>query len=80
MPAAKKDIINFSIIMVVFTIGMVIMLIYDVSVWWIWYIYFAVWTIAEVKIAKNMHLKWWHWALIITGILLLDVLIVELVG
>jgi len=57
---------------------MALMLLYDVSSWWIWHLYFAVWTLIEFKIAKNIKLKWW-WLLIITIILLIYVVILELI-
>jgi hypothetical protein len=75
----KKDMKRFDFVMNVFTIGMALLLFYDVSTWWIWYIYFAVWTLIEIKIAKNIKLKWWHWGLIITVILLIDWLVLELI-
>jgi uncharacterized membrane protein len=76
----KKEIKRFILIMVVFTIGMAILLINKISAWYIWYIYFAIWTLIEVRIAKNIHLKWYWWALIILAIILIDFLVVELVG
>jgi hypothetical protein len=74
----KKEIIYFTVVMVVFTIGMAFMVYYDVSAWYIWYIYFLVWTFIEYKIARNIRLKWWWWVLIISAILLIDILILEL--
>lgn len=75
----KRDIWLFIIVMIAFTIGMVVLLFYDLSAWWIWYIYFAVWTLIEYKIAKNIALKWWHWILIIFGIIAIDFGIIELI-
>lgn len=75
----KKEMKRFIFVMVVFTIGMALLLFYDVSTWWIWYIYFAIWTLIEIRIAKNIKLKWWHWGLIITVILLIDWIVLELI-
>ncbi len=75
----KKEVKLFVIVMVIFTIGMAILLFYDVRAWWIWYIYFAVWTLIEWKIAKNIKLKWWHWTLIILAILSIDWIVLELI-
>jgi len=58
---------------------MVILLIYEVSTWWIWYIYFAIWTLTEIIIAKNIKLKWWWWFIIITIILLIDFVVMTLI-
>jgi hypothetical protein len=53
----KKEIERFVFVMIVFTIGMAVLLLYNVSAWWVWYIYFAVWTLVEYTIAKNINLK-----------------------
>lgn len=75
----RKDVRLFVLIMVVFTLGMALLLFYEVSAWWIWYIYFAVWTILEIRVAKNISLKWWHWFLIIVAILGIDWIVLEVV-
>lgn len=75
----KKDIILFLFVMVIFTIGMALLLIYNVSAWWIWYIYLGIWTLIEYKIAKNIKLKWWWWLLIIIMIVLIDLIVLELI-
>lgn len=80
VPNQSNEIKLFIIFMIVFTTGMAIMLIYDVSAWWIWYIYFAVWTLIEFRIARNIKLKWWWWVLIIIGVLLVDFLVIEFVA
>ena len=58
---------------------MAFLLFFEVSAWWIWYIFFAIWTIIEYRIAKNIKLKWWHWILIIVVIILIDLLVLELI-
>lgn len=65
--------------MIVFTIGMALLLLYDISSWWIWYIYFVIWTLIEVKIAKNIKLKWWYWVMIIAVIISIDWIVLELI-
>ena len=75
----KKEIKLFIFVMVAFTIGMAFLLFYDVSAWWIWYIYFIIWTLIEVKIAKNIKLKWWHWVIIIAVIISIDWIVLELI-
>lgn len=75
----KKEIRLFVIVMVVFTIGMAILLFYEVSAWWIWYIYLIGWTLIEFKIARNISLKWWHWTLIIAVLLSTDWIVLEVV-
>ncbi len=74
----RKEIKLFILVMVVFTMGMAILLIYEVSAWYIWYIFFAIWTLLEVRIAKNMKLKWFWWTLIILAIIFIDFLVMEL--
>jgi hypothetical protein len=70
---------RFVVVMIVFTIGMAVLLFYEVSAWWIWYIYFAIWTLIEIKIAKNIKLKWWHWVIIIAAIISIDWMVLEFV-
>ena len=67
-------------VMIVFMIGMIVMLINHVYQWWIWLIYLAVWTYAEMKIAQNIHLKWWAWVLIILGLSLIDYIVYQYVN
>ncbi|MEX0288530.1 MAG: hypothetical protein AB3N14_05425 [Flavobacteriaceae bacterium] len=78
--AKKKEIKKFALIMFVFTFGMAALLFYEVSSWYIWYGYLAIWTILEYRIVKNLNLKWWYWILIIALILGIDLAVVELVA
>jgi hypothetical protein len=75
----RKDLKLFVLVMVAFAIGMAILLYFEVSAWWIWYGYFAVWTLVEYKIARNIPLRWWHWLLIIGAIILLDWGVLEII-
>jgi hypothetical protein len=75
----KKEIKLFIVVMIAFTIGMAFLLFYDVSTWWIWYIYFVIWTLVEVRVAKNIKLKWWHWVIIIAIIISIDWIVLELI-
>jgi hypothetical protein len=74
----EREIKRFVYVMIVFTIGMAVLDFFDVSAWWIWYIYFALWTLIEYKIAKNINLKWWYWVLIIIAIISIDLIVLEL--
>ncbi len=75
-----KDWAKFISVMIVFIIGMIIMLIYKIENYWIWTGYIILWTWLEMKIAKNIHLKWWVWVLILLGLSLLDLLIISLIN
>lgn len=66
-------------VMITFTIGMALLPIDDINARWIWYIYFLVWTLIELEIAKNIRLKWWHWALIVLSIFGVNYLVLFLV-
>lgn len=76
----SKDWIKFIGVMIVFMIGMIVMLINHIHQSWIWVIYLTVWTYAEMKIAKNIHLKWWAWALIIAGLSIIDYIVYQYVN
>lgn len=76
----SKDLIKFIGVMVIFTIGMIVMLLNHIHQWWIWVIYIAIWTYAELKIAKNIHLKWWVWVLIIAGLGVVDYIVYQFIN
>lgn len=79
MKASRSEVIKFTVVMIAFIIGMIFLLLYKVRTWWIWAIYITVWTVVEGRIAINMHLKWWHWVLIIGGLSVIDLIIIYLV-
>lgn len=70
----------FAAVMAGFTVGMAILIVADVTTWWIWYAYLLVWTLVEFRIARDMNLRWWHWILILFGIFVLDWVVVALFG
>lgn len=73
----QKDWILFIGVMVVFIIGMIVMMVSKVTNVWIWVGYLIIWTYAEIKVAKNVHLKWWVWVLIIGALGILDVFLIS---
>lgn len=78
--ATKLDWVKFISVMIIFIIGMIVLMIKEVHNVWIWVGYIAVWTWAEMKIAKNIHLKWWVWFLIIAGLSLIDLFIISILN
>lgn len=68
---------KFLAVMLVFIVGMVIMMLNEVHNPWVWIAYIALWTWLEMKIAKNIHLTWWTWGLIILGLCVLDFIIIS---
>lgn len=76
MKVSKWEVIKFTAVMVVFLIGMIIMLINKIDNTWIWIGYIAVWWWVEMIVAKNFHLKLWVWAIILTIILIIDLLVI----
>ena len=70
------EIVKFSAVMIVFLIGMIIMLLNKIENTWIWIGYISIWWWAEVKIARNLHIKLWVWVLILALILTIDALII----
>lgn len=74
-----KDWFMFVGVMVLFIIGMVFLLVNKVHNTWIWLGYILLWTWAEMSIAKNIHLKWWAWGIIIVGLCLLDIIILQFI-
>ena len=70
----------FATVMAGFTVGMAALIVADVTTWWIWYVYLLVWTLVELRVARDMNLKGWHWILILLGIFALDWGVVALFG
>lgn len=70
---------KFISVMAIFVAGMIVMLVYKVENIWIWGIYIVLWTWLEMRIAKNIRLKWWVWVLILAGLSLLDLLVINLI-
>lgn len=77
--ATKEDWIKFTIVMIVFIIGMIFMMIHQIKNIWLWIAYVIIWTWVEMKIAKNIHLKWWTWMFIILALCVLDFIIIKLI-
>ncbi|MEL7195792.1 MAG: hypothetical protein AAFO96_25395 [Bacteroidota bacterium] len=77
--ASVTDWIKFVVVMLVFIVGMIIMMVHEVHNLWIWGAYIAVWTWLEMKIAGNIHLKWWVWGLILLGLTGLDLIIISMI-
>ncbi|GGI57748.1 hypothetical protein [Winogradskyella haliclonae] len=78
--ATKKDWFKFVFVMIVFIIGMIIMMLHEVKGFWIWTAYVAIWWWTEMIIAKNIHLKWYVWVLILLGLTIIDVIIIALIN
>ncbi len=78
MKARTKDWIKFTLVMLVFLIGMIFLMIKHVEQVWIWILYITAWILAEMRIAKNIHLSWWTWVIIITGIIGIDIAVISL--
>lgn len=76
----RKEVINFSLIMLIFMTGTIAMLLYRIENIWIWIGYISLWSWLEVRVAKNIHLSWWVWGLIILGICGLDLIIIGLIN
>ncbi|GEM_PF-2971408 len=79
MNPKTKEWILFSGIMVLFVAGMILLMIGNINMWWVWAIYISTWTTTESTIMKNISLDWWKWALIIVGILSIDVIVLSII-
>ncbi|WP_298511623.1 hypothetical protein [uncultured Kordia sp.] len=77
--ATKKDWIKFTLVMIIFMIGMILMIMYKIKNIWLWIGYITVWTWAEMKIAKKIQLKWWVWMFILLMLSVIDLIIIKLI-
>jgi hypothetical protein len=80
MKQKTKDWIIFAAVMVAFLIGMIALMLNEIEQLWVWIIFIGVWIFAEMKIAKNIQLKWWIWVIIIAVILGIDLLIISIIN
>ncbi|MDE0099217.1 MAG: hypothetical protein OXM87_06360 [Truepera sp.] len=44
----------------------------------LWTGFIALWTLAEYVVAREIHLKWWQWGLLLAGLAIVDVTILSL--
>jgi hypothetical protein len=77
---SKKEVVNFLVVMLIFIAGMIAMIYYKIENIWIWIGYISVWTWLEALVAKNFHLKWWVWGLIIAALCGVDYIIIHLLS
>lgn len=78
MNAIKKDWINFFLVMLAFTGGMVVLVANHVYSWWVWAIYIGVWTLSEMAIAKNLRIPNWLWVVILLVLFGIDAIVLSL--
>lgn len=72
----RIDMLNFIAVMVLFTTGMIIMIVNNMENPWGWIIYIIAWSWVEIRIARNLRLEWWGWLLIISCISLIGLTII----
>ena len=48
--------------------------------WWVWVAFVAVWIVADYFFAKDIHLAWWHWALLLAALTIIDVGVLRMTG
>ena len=48
--------------------------------WLVWAGFIAVWCLADVWFAKAIHLAWWHWALLISALIVVDLVALRILG
>ena len=80
MKTKTKDWIKFSLVMLVFLTGMILLMIKRVEKIWIWVLYITIWSWIEMRIAKNIHLKWWAWLIVLSGIFGIDILVISILN
>lgn len=70
-----KELRNFIIVTTVFAVISIVMSLSDVNNPWIWGIFIILWAIVEWIFARDIHLKAWHWVMLIGGLSLLNIII-----
>ena len=75
-----SDKMKFFLVTAFFSLSFIVMTVFKVKSFWGWTAFIVMWTWAEIHFAKNIHLKYWHWALIILGLSALDIIILYFLG
>ena len=79
MVISKKDIGVFVGINLAFALGMIVLILKGVHSWLAWSGYIVLWSYAEMHFSRNIHLKTWHWVMIILGLCAIDLWIITLI-
>lgn len=48
--------------------------------WPAWVAFIAAWCVADFWFAKEIHLMWWHWALLIAALIAVDLVALRILG
>ena len=46
----------------------------------VWTAFIAAWCAADLWFAKDIHLSWWHWALVIAVFIAIDLIALRILG
>ena len=47
---------------------------------WGWLVFIGTWCLADYILAKDIHLAWWHWVLLVLILAIVDVVVLRLTG
>ncbi len=47
---------------------------------WGWVLFVILWCAVDYGLATDIHLAWWHWALLIAGLVVIDVAVLHATG
>lgn len=47
---------------------------------WGWILFVVAWCAADYWVARDIHLAWWHWALLLAGLTVIDVAVLYGMG
>ena len=46
----------------------------------VWLVFIGTWCLADYILAKDIHLAWWHWVLLVAILAIVDVVVLRLTG
>lgn len=72
--------LRFVVVTALFTLAFVAMVLLEVASLWWWIAFVALWTVVEWAVARDVHLRWWQWGLILVGLGLIDLIVLTLRG
>lgn len=47
---------------------------------WGWLVFIGTWCLADYILARDIHLAWWHWVLLVGILAIVDVVVLRLTG
>ena len=75
----RRGLNNFLAVNAAFILVFVGLAIFQPPVWG-WLVFIGAWCLADYILAKDIHLAWWHWVVLVLILVIVDVIVLRLTG